>query len=287
MRKFLFIDDCFRDGVRRKVPELKDRNDFEVKFCREILPCTHCSKGKSDSFFYRIKENWIQVDEPNKCSKCRDRETYEVYQKDSLSDSKRLLGERLTNEYFHIPEVLKGAGFRDYQETNKVTARAKADVIRFTKDFLDTENNRRNLLIMGNTGTGKTHLCAAAARTIKEKGFTVGFLTTGQLLTIIKSTYNKASMKTEEEILQDIKKFDLLILDDLGSEAIGGNDDWRKGMIFEVVESRSGKPTIYTSNMTDTDLPAAVGPRVFSRLHDNTKFIDLFTGDYRKRLQIK
>jgi DNA replication protein DnaC len=59
-------------------------------------------------------------------------------------------------------------------------------------------------------------------------------------------------------------------------------------MIFELVESRSGKPTIYTSNLTDTDLPKAVGGRVFSRLYDNTKFIDLFIEnyDYRKTRKI-
>ncbi|MGO5012795.1 ATP-binding protein [Niallia sp. Sow4_A1] len=155
------------------------------------------------------------------------------------------------------------------------------------KTFLASEQDRYNLLIQGNPGTGKTHLCVAIARTLKEKGFIVGFLTTGQLLSKIKSTYNKASIITEENIFKDLKKLDLLILDDLGAEASGGNDDWRKSIIFEIVESRSGKPTIYTSNLTDQDLPMVVGERVFSRLYDNTKFIDLFTEDYRKKLRIK
>lgn len=35
------------------------------------------------------------------------------------------------------------------------------------------------------------------------------------------------------------------------------------------------------------DLSAAVGKRVSSRLYDDPKFIDLFSEDYRKRLQIK
>jgi len=81
---------------------------------------------------------------------------------------------------------------------------------------------------------------------------------------------------TEEKVFKDLKKLDLLIFDDLGSEAIGGNDDWIRSKIFELVESRSGKPTIYTSNLTHQDLPMTLGKRVFSSLYDNTKFIDLF-----------
>ncbi|HZH59523.1 MAG TPA: hypothetical protein VEY70_08115 [Metabacillus sp.] len=83
-------------------------------------------------------------------------------------------------------------------------------------------------------------------------------------------------MITEEKVFKDLKKLDLLIFDDLGSEAIGGNDDWIRSKIFELVESRSGKPTIYTSNLTHQDLPMTLGKRVFSSLYDNTKFIDLF-----------
>jgi DNA replication protein DnaC len=138
--------------------------------------------------------------------------------------------ERLDAEYYRPPSILKNAGFKNYQETNKVTARAKEDVIYFTKELMELKKGEQNLLVMGNTGTGKTHLCTAAARTLKEKGFTVVFLTSGQLLAKIKSTYQRESLKTSQEILNDIEKLNLLILDDVGSEATGSNGDWRKSM---------------------------------------------------------
>ncbi|MDM5210474.1 ATP-binding protein [Peribacillus sp. NJ4] len=203
----------------------------------------------------------------------------------SLKEREKEIANRLKKGYFLIPETLNNAGFKDYRETNNVTARAKSNFIRFVKDF--RVSVRYNLLVMGNPGTGKTHLCVAVARTLIEKGFTVGFLTTGKLLSIISETYQKGAAKKEEDIFRDLKKCDLLILDDLGLEAIGGNNDWRIAMMFKIVESRSGKPTIYTTNLTGTDLENAVGSRVYSRLNDNTKFIDLFTDDYRKNLQIK
>ncbi|USK28180.1 ATP-binding protein [Bacillus sp. CMF21] len=103
----------------------------------------------------------------------------------------------------------------------------------YTKMFLAGE--LYNLLIMGNPGTGKSYLCAGTIKEVKEKGISVGFLTTGQLLSMFKTTYRKGAAKSEEDIFRDIKRIGLLVLDDVGSEAIGGNDDWRKGMLFQIV----------------------------------------------------
>ncbi|MEY8735570.1 ATP-binding protein [Peribacillus frigoritolerans] len=282
------FDDAFKDAVKNIVPILADRDDFEVKY-QYNLPCPGCGDKKGCGLFYHIfnQKDWLQDGDTMKCSVCRDREAFKNYQDKSLKELISFVGERLTKEYFFLPESLNNPGFNNYQETNNITAGAKERAVSFTKTFLASTDPCHNLLIMGNPGTGKTHLCAAIARNIKQKGFTVGFLTTGKLLSMIRETYQKEPAKTESEILRDITRLDLLILDDVGSEAKRGNDDWRKGIFFEIVESRSGKPTIYTSNLTDVDLPVAVGKRVYSRLHDNTQFIDLFTEDYRKNLRIK
>lgn len=289
-RRFFSIEDVFRDAVLRVAPDLKGQ-ELETKF-KTGLECPKCGLSKDNStaaLFYRVNKSsdWIQLGDTLHCWNCRNQEFLNDYMANSSKMQKDEIAKRLDKEYFNIPANLKKAGFKNYNETDSVTAKAKEEAIRFTKEFLESESKVYNLLIMGNPGTGKTHLCSAIARTAKDKGFSVGFLTTGYLLSLIKKTFQNGAAKSEWEILHDIGLMDLLILDDVGSEATGGNDDWRKSIIFEVVESRKGKPTIYTSNLTDTDLPMAVGERVFSRLYDNTKFIDLFTEDYRKRLQIK
>ncbi|MEH6993237.1 ATP-binding protein [Neobacillus drentensis] len=284
------MDDVYRKFVMRSFPELKGQK-FETKFQAGMLMCPGCFQSGNNgtgAVYYRLenKDDWIQVGEISKCTTCRDTEALKEYQNKSLKEQKKEMLARLMSEYFILPNDLRNAGFKNYLETNNVNLRAKKEAVQYTKTLIDTKGQQHNLLIMGNTGTGKSHLCAAIARTVKEIGIVVGFLTTGQLLSKIKATYQNGASKTEHEIFKDIKKIELLILDDLGSEAKGGNDDWRKSMIFEVVNSRIGKPTIYTSNLTETDLPVAVGERVCSRLYNNTKFIDLFTDDYRKRLMI-
>ncbi len=108
------------------------------------------------------------------------------------------------------------------------------------------------------------------------------------LLSKIKATYSKGSSKTEEDIFNDLRKFDLLVLDDLGSEAKSKDEfDWSKNKLFEIVNCRIGKPTIYTSNFNEKHLPTAIGERVYSRLQYNTKFIEIVTDDFRKNYRIK
>lgn len=279
-------NNIYKKTVIRLIPELEGHK-IEADFIKELI-CPQCGQVGGSALVYRLNDNdnWNQV-QIFKCSGCRDREVFNISMKKDLKEQSQLISERLVNDYFLLPDKLKHSGFKDYQETNTVTTVAKQKSISYVKNFLASEQTRYNLLVQGNPGTGKTHLCVAIARTLKEKGFKVGLLTTGQLLSKIKSTYNKASMKTEEKIFKDLKMLDLLVLDDVGSEAIAGNDDWRKGIIYEIVESRSGQPTIYTSNLTDKDLPRVLGERVFSRLYDNTLVIDLFTDDYRQNLQIK
>jgi DNA replication protein DnaC len=289
VNRFKSVNDVYKNIVLKLVPGLAE-SDIEARIESDIT-CPQCGQNGNSgagALYYRtsINSKWIQVGESSKCSKCRDVEAIGSYLNESLNKHRQDIINRLINDYYLMPEGLIKARFKNYEETNNITFRAKAEVIRFTKDFLDNGGKVNNLLIMGNPGTGKTHLCSATARTIRDKGFSVGFLTTIQILSKIKSTFNKQSVLNEEDIFKDLKKLDLLILDDVGSEVISGSDDWRKGMIFNIVESRSAKPTIYTSNLTDVGLPVAVGERVLSRLYNNTKFIDLFTDDYRKKLQI-
>lgn len=286
-QKLSFHDIVKKHYVWRKIPEFKERFDFEVDFKINSLPCSFCSDGLTGGWFYRMdsSEDWKLVGENDMpCDHCKDRMLWEEEGKKQQLEHEKSIAERLMSTYFRVPERLMNAGFKNFEDYNESTAVAKQKAMLYIKEFLNPEIKNYNLLFQGNPGTGKSHLCSAIVRNAKDKGFIVGYLTTGKVLSMIKETYQQGAAKTEAEVFRDLNKLDLLCLDDLGSEAIGGNNEWRQAMLFEIIESRSGKPTIYTSNLTEEDLNNAVGSRVFSRLFDNTKFIDLFTDDYRKRL---
>lgn len=265
--------------VLKNHPELEGK-DLEVEY-KYGFECPDCGTNGRNGLFFRVDGGEWQPNGELACYECANRELARTLSRVSFPDN---LKERLEKEYFLIPDNLKDAGFKNYEVLDSVTGKAKEQSMDYVKKFLAGE--RFNLFMKGNPGTGKSHLCAAIARTIKAKDYIVGYVTTGEILRKIRATYTAGASKTEEGIFKDLKRFDLLVLDDLGSESIGGNDDWRKGMLFEIVNSRLGKPTIYTSNLDDPELPTAIGSRVHSRLYDNTKFIDLFTDDYRKKLKI-
>lgn len=281
------LNTIFKAALKRIVPELKERDDFQVQAFK--IQCSECGNEQNYGYRYLIDNtsDWIEVEQNSHiCRWCRDKNFLDSYQPESLKTLSAEIQQRLCKEYFMIPDDLQKAGFKNYYDTNEITKAAKKEAMLYTKSFIKNPDERYNLLLMGNPGTGKSHLCATIGRTLKGHGFTVAFITTGSLLSKIKATYNKGAGKSEEDIINDVKKFDLFILDDLGSEA-KGKDDWSKKTLFEIVNSRIGKPTIYSSNLNDKTLPDAIGERVFSRLYNNTKFIDMFTDDYRKTLRVK
>ncbi|RKQ32307.1 ATP-binding protein [Oceanobacillus halophilus] len=277
--------------LKHFVTELKDRDDFDVRASER--KCVICSKMTTvpEYRFYEKKEWTPAINEQSiNCKSCTDQKELAKVLKANHISTKEYLSKRFEKQYWEIPDDLKHAGFKNFLvDSNSNVFEAKRTSIEYVKKFTEIEPERRyNLLIMGNPGTGKTHLVTAIARTLRKKGFLVGFITTGKLLGKIQSTFNKGSSYTKEDIYKDIKRFDLLILDDLGSEAKSKDEfDWSKKELFEIVNLRIRKPTIYTTNYNEKHLPTAIGERVYSRLYNNTKFIKLVTDDYRKKFLIK
>ena len=74
-----------------------------------------------------------------------------------------------------------------------------------------------NLLLFGAPGLGKTHLSAAIAREVSERGFSVVYDTAGSVF----EQFEDRKFGREEDAAPDVERVlrcDLLILDDLGSE---------------------------------------------------------------------
>ena len=76
----------------------------------------------------------------------------------------------------------------------------------------------------------------------------------------------------ESELLDALELADLLVLDDLGAEQAS---DWQLSKLFEVIDTRAGKPTIYTTNHNSMTLAEQVGNRNFDRLLHNVEILVL------------
>jgi DNA replication protein DnaC len=117
-----------------------------------------------------------------------------------------------------------------------------------------------------------------------EKGERCIFISVPKLLSKIRSTYNKRSEYSEDDLLKWLERVECLVLDDVGAEQRKTSDDgesWAVSKLFEIIDSRAGKHTIYTTNLSSGELRRSVGPRNFSRMMQDTIILKLDGEDYR------
>jgi len=92
----------------------------------------------------------------------------------------------------------------------------------------------QNLLITGQTGTGKTWLACAFAMQAARKGLTIGYKRVGRLLQEMEIAHADGSLS---KLRGQLAKFQLLILDDLGLVPLNAQG---RSDLLEVLDDRVG-----------------------------------------------
>lgn len=217
------------------------------------------------------KGDWIVADYGCKCADIR------------LVEKAKQRGAEMANRkmkqffdyYSLLNDSLKTATLENYEPTSAELAKAKQDIT----DYVEGFDGMKNLLLHGNYGTGKSHLSVSATKALMAKGKQCLFLSLPKLLTKIKETYNGNGV-TEDDLLAAIQRVDLLVLDDIGAEH---HTEWANTKLFEILDDRSGKSTIYTTNLNSKELRAQINERNFSRMMENTDIITMNGRDYRRK----
>lgn len=146
----------------------------------------------------------------------------------------------------------------------------------FVSDFDDSFDN---LLLMGRTGTGKTHLSGCIGNELRQTGHTVVYLTAFELFSIMKQEAFSRERTRAGEFTR-MFSCDLLIVDDLGTEFA---NTMTNSQLFELVNERIRRraSTLISTNLDFEGLSASYTERLVSRFVEYYTALTLVGADIR------
>jgi DNA replication protein DnaC len=149
---------------------------------------------------------------------------------------------------------------------------------RFVKSFgRDTEN----LLFIGNTGTGKTHISTAIAKEIITRGFDVLYDSAQNIFSDFETDKFKSGYSPQYEAkAEKYLECDLLIIDDLGAEFVS---QFTVSCLYNLINTRKnrGLSTIISTNLSPEELGAKYEGRISSRLMGEYTVLPFLGKDHR------
>ena len=138
-----------------------------------------------------------------------------------------------------------------------------------------------NLIFMGGTGLGKTHLSTSIARRVIDKGYDVFYA--GAITLISDFEMQRYGNSAGEDTGLGTSQYfdcDLLIMDDLGTEVI---NQFTATVLYNVINTRLSrrKSTIINTNFTQEELRKKYADRVTSRIFGEYRVIPFVGRDVR------
>lgn len=139
----------------------------------------------------------------------------------------------------------------------------------------------KNLLFLGATGLGKTHLSLAIANAVINRGYAVCY---GTSHNICEDLRNESFGREEFTYSKNqVLNCDLLILDDLGTET---NTPFNIATIYNIINTRilQKRPMIISTNFEVDELMEQYDQRITSRILGEFTQMQLFGNDIRHML---
>jgi DNA replication protein DnaC len=175
----------------------------------------------------------------------------------------------------------------DYYRTNPRVYENMSYIFKTMLEYAESFNpdKSQNLLLLGGTGLGKTHLSTALAKTLIDNGYDVVY--TGAIGTIADFEHNRFGNSSGGESGNNLDRYydcDLLIIDDLGSEV---SNQFTVSTIYNVLNNRIslGIPTVISTNLNQNELNSRYWDRITSRILGEFRPL-LFNGSDVRKLKL-
>ncbi len=170
--------------------------------------------------------------------------------------------------------------FSYYDGEALVKAKHNYDV---TKSYAEIFSGKAdgNLLFVGGTGLGKTHLSTAVAVAVIERGFDVKYETAQNLFSDFENKQFRSSYGSmDEDVTERYFDCDLLIIDDLGTEM---TNQFTISCLYNLINTRisRGRAMIINTNLSSAELRRRYSDRITSRLFGEFSALLFEGGDIR------
>jgi len=181
-----------------------------------------------------------------------------------------------------ISELHLDCTFENYDASTEQQRSALRKAKQYVQDF---GYGFGGFIFSGRCGTGKNHMAAAISNRLLNIGNSVLIATVPDLMMKIRETYRANSKVSEADLMNDLCRVDLLVLDDIGvqrdtkSEAV---------VLFQIIDRRlsSKKPVGMLTNLNQEELSALLGERIMDRMRmDGGMWVNFNWGSYRKQVK--
>lgn len=172
----------------------------------------------------------------------------------------------------YYPESAMDNGISPRLKAEKI----KESCIKYAQGF---SRGAKNVLFMGGTGLGKTHLSLAIANVVINKGYSVIY---GTALNILNDLNNESFGRTDYLTYDEkaVMGCDLLIIDDLGTEF---NNPYTVSILYNIINTRllAKKPIIISTNLGFDEIRDKYDQRITSRIGGDFSTLILEGSDIR------
>lgn len=135
----------------------------------------------------------------------------------------------------------------------------------------------QSLLFLGGTGLGKTHLALSIANEVLQNGTSVLYDTAQNIFTRMEDEHFG---RGERLFSQTVYECDLLVLDELPDYATS----FASNTFYNIINTRTlaRRPVLVSTNLSERDLEARYGQKIFSRLIGDFWMFKFFGRDIRQ-----
>ena len=176
-----------------------------------------------------------------------------------------------------VPERYFNESLDSYKITNEMQATAAKAATNFLHAVKCGEF--KSLVMIGNAGTGKTHLACAIIREAGGK-----YRTAPDIVEEMRRAKSFTANDTEADIVKYYGHVPLLVIDEIG-RGIAATDE--KYMLYQILNARynTRKPTVLISNLGKSDFLQYIGVAAADRLVESAEILEMNGESYRRELR--